>query len=661
MTHRLPTRTPSRVLAIAAVAVAVPIGAAILAWPAGEAQGQNPPVRNGAGPAASEPVRTTPQADRPGYSPHVARSYPTRVYWGDQHLHTSWSPDALAGGTRVSPEEALRLARGEQVVSSTGQPVRLARPLDWLAVSDHSDAMGIMSEVRAGNPSLMADPTLKRWNQQMNTSAEESMKVVMEGIALQSKGQLPKPMQDPAVAQDMWRKMTSIMEQYNDPGRFTAFIAYEWTSNYGGGNNLHRNVIYRDGKTRADQVAPLTTFVSENPEDLWTWMKSYEDRTGGRVLAIPHNGNLSNGLMFATTTFKGAPITREWAQARARYEPLYEVTQGKGTSEQHPSLAGSDEFARFEIWDKGNLNVVPKKPGMINHEYAREAYKNGLAIEARVGANPFKFGLAGGTDNHTGLTTAEEDNFYGKFPSSEPSPQRWSENAFDFDGRTIKGWELGASGYTGVWATENTREALWDAMNRKEVYATTGPRMTVRLFGGFDFEPKDAVTRDPAVVGYRKGVPMGGDLSRAPAGKRPSFLVGASKDPLSGNLDRIQIVKGWLDAQGRTHEKVYDVVWAQAARRKPGQDGRLPPVGNTVDMKTGTWRNTIGEPELMTVWKDPDFDPKQRAFYYARVIEIPTPRWTLFDALRFGIRMGPEVPMTVTERAYTSPIWYSPS
>jgi hypothetical protein len=287
--------------------------------------------------------------------------------------------------------------------------------------------------------------------------------------------------------------------------------------------------------------------------------------------------------------------------------------------------------------------------------------KNGLAIEARLGANPFKFGLAGGTDNHTGLTTAEENNFYGKFPASEPSPKRWNENAFDFEGRTIKGWELGASGYTGVWATDNTREALWDAMKRKEVYGTTGPRMTVRLFGGFDFEPQDANNREPASIGYRKGVPMGGDLARAPAGKRPTFLVGALKDPLSGNLDRIQIVKGWLDAQGKTHEKVHDVVWAQSAQRKPGKDGRLPSVGNTVDMKTGTWRNSIGEPELMAVWKDPNFDPNQRAFYYARVIEIPTPRWTLFDSLRFGIKMGAEVPMTVQERAYTSPIWYSPS
>ena len=317
-------------------------------------------------------------------------------------------------------------------------------------------------------------------------------------------------------------------------------------------------------------------------------------------------------------------------------------------------------MANFEIWDKGNLNVVPKKPGIINFEYAREAYKNGLALESKLGANPFKFGLAGGTDAHTGLSAAEENNFYGKFPSSEPSPERWSENAFDFEGRTVKGWELGASGYTGVWATENTREALWDAMKRKEVYGSTGPRILVRFFGGFDFVPADAQTREPGAVGYEKGVPMGGDLQAAPAGKSPTFLVAALKDPLSGNLDRIQIIKGRLDAAGKTQEKVYDVVWADADKRKPGTDGKLPPVGNTVDLATATWRNTIGDPELITVWKDPDFDAKLRAFYYARVIEIPTPRWTAFDAVRFNIKMGPEVRMTVTERAYTSPIWYMP-
>lgn len=608
-------------------------------------------------------IRAIPDAKffkAPGYSPYAGRNFPVRPLWGDQHVHTSWSGDAVAAGTRVGPEEALRLARGEQITSSTGQPVKLSRPLDWLVIADHSDAMGVMNEVLAGNPKLMTDPTAKRWNQQMNVGVEEGMKVLIEIMTLVGQGKIPEALKDPVFAFEIWKKLTAINEKYNDPGRFTSFIGYEWTSNRNG-NNLHRNVIYRDGKDKADQVAPLTTFDTEDPEDLWKWMQAYEDKTGGRVLAIPHNGNLSNGWMFDLKTFKGEPLSKEWAQTRAKWEPLYEVTQGKGTSEQHPSLAPNDEFARFELWDRYNLNVVPKKPGMVNTEYAREAYKNGLALDARLGANPFKFGLAGGTDAHTGLTAAEEPNFFGKFPASEPSPERWSENAYEVDGRTVKGWELGASGYTAVWATENTRAAIWDAMKRKETYASTGPRMTVRFFGGFDFAPADANTRELGVLGYQKGVPMGGDLKAAPAGKQPTFLVAAAKDPLSGNLDRIQIVKGWVDKTGKTQEKIYDVAWSDPAKRKLGPNGKLPSVGNTVDVKNATWRNSIGATELITVWKDPAFDPTLRAFYYARVIEIPTPRWTAFDQVRFNIKMSPEVPMTLQERAYTSPIWYSPS
>jgi len=644
--------------------IACCIGVVASLSPIADAEGQSPAVPTAVGTDAGtiRADKAAPYFKKPGYSPYAGRHFPTRVYWGEQHLHTSWSGDAAGGGTRVGPEEALRLARGEEIVSTTGQPVRLSRPLDWLAVSDHSDALGVVNEIIAGNPKLMTDPTLKRWNQQMNAGGEEAMKAVMELISLQGQGKLPAPVMDAQLAFDVWRKSTAIMEKYNDPGRFTAFIAYEWTSNYGGGNNLHRNVIYRDGKDKADLVAPLTTFVTENPEELWKWMQHYEQKTGGQLLAIPHNGNLSNGLMFALNTFKGDPLTKAWAETRATYEPLFEVTQGKGTSEQHPSLAPNDEFANFEIWDKGNLVVLPKKPGMLNHEYAREALKNGLSVEAKVGVNPFKFGLLGSTDNHNGIASAEENNFFSKFPAAEPSPGRWDEDAFDFGvDRVIKGWQLSASGYTGIWATENTRAALWDAMKRKEVYGTTGPRITVRFFGGFDFKPEDALTREPGAVGYEKGVPMGADLRSAPSGRKPTFLVAALKDPLSGNLDRIQIIKGWLDANGKTQERIYDVVWAQADKRRPGKDGKLPPVGNTVDIKTATWKNTIGEPELITVWTDPDFDPKLRAFYYARVIEIPTPRWTLYDAVRFNVKMAPNVPMTLQERAYTSPIWYTPS
>ncbi|MCP4381410.1 MAG: DUF3604 domain-containing protein [Hyphomicrobiales bacterium] len=597
--------------------------------------------------------------NQPGYSPYAGRNYPILPLWGEQHLHTSWSPDAMGAGTRVGPDEALRYAKGEEITSTTGQAVKLSRPYDWIVVADHSDALGVMFGVLKGDPSLMADPKLKEWNKGMNAGGEAASAVVMEMITLQGLGQVPEAVTDPNVQFDMWRKMTEIVEGHNDPGNFTALIGYEWTSNYGGGNNLHRNVIYRDGKVLADRVRPLTTFDTEIPNELWDWMASYEKETGGRLLAIPHNGNLSNGLMFATETPDGIAIDAEWAENRQRWEPLYEVTQSKGTSEQHPSLAPNDEFANFEIWDRGNLNVVPKEPGMIEFEYARQALKRGMLLEDELGANPFKFGLVGSTDDHTGISSAEENNFFGKFPASEPGPERMTGNAFDFDGRIVKDWELGASGLTAVWAPENTRSAIWDAMKRKEVYGTTGPRMFVRFFGGWDFEPEDANGRNPGAIGYGKGVPMGGDLPPVPeGGGAPTFLAAAVKDPLSGNLDRIQIVKGWVDADGNLREKVHDVAWS--GDRQPGPDGRVPLVGSTVDVENATWTNTLGASELITVWQDPDFDPAVKAFYYARVIEIPTPRWTAYDAAYYGLEPGPEVPTTVTERGYTSPIWYTP-
>ncbi|MDK3075040.1 DUF3604 domain-containing protein [Sedimentitalea sp. JM2-8] len=595
--------------------------------------------------------------NQPGYSPYAGRSFPSRPLWGEQHLHTSWSPDAFGGGTRVGPDDALKYAKGAEITSNTGQQVRLSRPYDWIVVADHSDALGVVASIYEGDPAFMSDPTLKRWHDEMRKGGEAATAVVMEMITLQGEGRIPPAMTDTTTQMDMWREMTRIVESHNQPGIFSAIIGYEWTSNYGGGNNLHRNVIYRDGKDKADMVRPLTTFDTELPRELWNWMAAYEEETGGRLLAIPHNGNLSNGLMFATETPDGEPIDAEWAMNRARWEPLYEVTQGKGTSEQHPSLAPADEFADFEIWDAGNLNVVPKEPGMLDYEYAREALKRGLALESEFGTNPFKFGLVGSTDAHTGISSTEENNFFGKFPASEPGPERSTGNAFDFDGRTVKDWKLGASGLTAVWAKENTRAAIWDAMKRKEVYGTTGTRPFVRFFGGWDFTAEDAQRRDPATVGYGKGVPMGGDLPPAPEGAAPSFLVAALKDPISGNLDRIQIVKGWLDAGGGMRERIYDVVWS--GDRQPDAEGKLPPVGNTVDVGNATWTNTIGAPELIAVWQDPEFDPAQKAFYYARVIEIPTPRWTAYDAAYFkDANFSEDVPMTVTERAYTSPIWY---
>jgi hypothetical protein len=597
----------------------------------------------------------------PGYSPYAGKHYPERPLFGDEHVHTGWSVDAGLGGATLSPADAVRFARGEQVTASSGQPVRLSRPLDWVAVTDHSDAMGTVAAIREGNPEMMKDATLKRWHDMMNQGPEEGTKATMELVHAQANKQLPADLTDPKWAKTYWEKTTEIMEQYNEPGRFTAFIAYEWTSNAGGGNNLHRNVIYRDGKKLADQVLPMTTFTSENPEDLWKWMADWEKKTGGQLLAIPHNGNLSNGRMFELQKFMGGPMTREWAEQRQKYEPLFEAIQMKGQSESHPSLSTTDEFAvGYELWDRGNLALVPKKPGMIEHEYVRQALKDGLKIEQQLGVNPFKYGLAGGTDTHNGLTAAEEDNFYGKFVGAEPRAGRWDEDAIKFGEHVVKGWEMTAAGYTGVWAIENTRAAIWDAMKRRETYATSGPRMTVRFFGGYDFVARDATTRSPAIAGYTKGVAMGGDLKKAPAGKAPTFLVAAAKDPFSGNLDRIQIIKGWLDKSGKLQEKIYNVVWGDADKRKLQANGKLPPVGNTVDVPTASWTNTIGDPELITVWRDPEFDPAAKAFYYARVLEIPTPRWTAYDAAYFKVKMDPKVPMTTQERAFTSPIWYSP-
>jgi hypothetical protein len=607
-----------------------------------------------------EPADPSKFNKAPGYSPYAGRNYPDRPYFGDEHVHTAWSVDAGGTGTTLTPEDSTRFARGEEVKSTSGQPVKLGQPLDWVAITDHSDGMGAITELKAGNPEMMGDPTLKRWHDMMANGPVEGKKAVMELIAAQSQKKLPAAISDVTFAKTMWNKNVDVAEKYNEPGRFTTFIAYEWTSNVGGGDNLHRNVIYRDGADKGRQVLPYTTFQSENPEDLWKWMAEWEKTTGGKILAIPHNGNLSNGRMFALTTFGGDPLTKAWADERQKWERLFEVIQFKGQSESHPSLSTTDDFAQYELWDRGNLTQTPKKPGQIQYEYLREALKNGLKIQHDLGTNPFKYGMAAGTDTHNGLVAAEEDNFFGKFPSSEPRADRWSEDAIKFGTNpVVKGWEMTAAGYTGVWATGNTRAELFDAMMRRETYATSGPRMIVRFFGGYEFT-KDDATRTPAAVGYAKGVPMGGDLKPAPAGKAPTFLVAALKDAHTGNLDRIQIIKGWLGKDGRPQEKIYDVVWGDAATRKI-VNGKLTPVGNTVDVAKATWTNTIGDPELVAVWKDPDFDPAVPAFYYARILEIPTPRWTSYDMAYFKAQItDPKVPLTTQERAWTSPIWYTP-
>lgn len=595
------------------------------------------------------------------YSPYAGRNYPTRVFWGDTHLHTSQSADAVMFGTRLGPEDAYRFARGEEVTSSTGQRVQLSRPLDFLVVADHAEGYGVMAAVLAGDPELMRDSLAKRWHDLMNQGPEGGLTVYKEALSeFSAKGKpLPGALSDPKTLGSLWLKNAATAEKYNEPGRFTTLIGYEWSSNTAG-NNLHRVVIFRDNPDKTNQVIPFSALDSDNPENLWKVLDAYERKTGGSVLAIPHNGNLSNGSMFQIVDFAGNPLTRQYAETRAKWEPLLEVTQMKGDGETHPYLSPNDEFANFERWDRGNLDLsTDKKPEMLQYEYARSALKLGLKLEKELGVNPYKYGMIGSTDSHTSLATADSDNFFGKLPDYEPSPDRW-KHAMPFpSGKAYEGWEFVASGYAGVWARENTREAIWDALKRKEVYATTGPRMVVRFFGGYDFDAKDAQTRNPAAIGYEKGEPMGGDLQQAPTGKSPAFLIAALKDPIGANLDRIQVVKGWLDAKGELQDKIYDVAWSDG--RKRGPNGKLPPVGNTVDMKTATWTNTIGAPELITVWKDPDFDASLKAFYYVRVLEIPTPRWTLYDCVRFGITMDKKVPLVEQQRAYTSPIWYTPA
>jgi hypothetical protein len=465
-----------------------------------------------------------------------------------------------------------------------------------------------------------------------------------------------------SVYRSTWDDTINAAEEANDPGHFTAFIGYEWTSLVKG-NNLHRVVMYRDGDDRARLMEPYTMtppLGSPNPVDLWKWMGAYEKKTMGQVLAIAHNGNMSNGIMFPEIKAFGKKIGKEYVETRARWEPLYEVTQIKGDGEAHPFLSPNDEFADYGTWDQGNLDLsVVKKDEMLRFEYARSALKIGLRLEDKLGTNPYQFGMIGSTDSHTALAAIEEDNFFGKHSGGEPSKERYKHPMAKVGDLEYPGYSMISSGWAAVWANENTRESIFDAMKRKETYATTGSRMIVRFFGGWEFDSKDANNRLPARIGYSKGVPMGGNLSAPPKGKKaPTFLVAALKDPIGGNLDRIQIIKGWVDAKGKMLEKVYDVAWSDD--RKPDAKGKLPSVGNTVDVANATWTNTIGTTELITVWKDPDFDVKENAFYYARVIEIPTPRWTAFDAKYFKVNMPKKVPMTTTERAYTSPIWYKP-
>jgi len=602
------------------------------------------------------------------YSPYANRAFPERPLWGDSHVHTSLSMDAGGFGNRLDPRQAYRFARGEEVIASSGQEVRLSRPLDWLVVTDHSDGMGFITDTLSASPLVTRYEQGARWSKGFRAGGQDAVQTTLDLITTFSQGKVDPEMfanYSPGSRRysTIWDGVIDAAEEFNDPGQFTAFIGFEWTS-LAKGANLHRNVIFRDNGDRARQVVPYTTQApvgSADPLDLYKYLENYEAKTNGSVLAIAHNGNLSNGIMFPVDAqYTGKKIDKFYVEQRDKWERNYEITQIKGDGEAHPFLSPDDEFADYGTWDVGNLDLSEKKTNdMLANEYAREALKNGLLLEKQLGTNPYKFGIAGATDTHTSLATAGENNFFGKHSGVEPSPERMTHPFMKNENGELLTWQMVASGYTAVWAHENTRASLFDAMDRKEIYATTGTRMMVRFFGGWDYTEADVNSREPAFYGYEKGVPMGGDLTPLPKGeKTPSFMVYALRDTYGANLDRIQIVKGWLDSNGKTHEKVYDVAWSDD--RKPDAKGKLPLVGNTVDVKYATWTNSIGDSELGTIWTDPDFDPNESAFYYARVIEIPTPPWYVYDASRYEIDIPKDAPKSQQERAYTSPIWYTP-
>ncbi len=598
---------------------------------------------------------------KPNYSPYPDQHFPTRVYWGVAHVHTGYSFDSGMFGITLTPDDLFKVARGGEVVTDNGQRFKQDRALDWVSITDHAEYLGIADQIRAGSPALLANPQGKRWYEMSKESPQKGVEAAIEAVVSIKNG---KPVFNSAeIAGDAWAHAMTAAEKWNQPGVFTTLHGFEWTS-APGAKNLHRTVIFRDGIDRVKQVLPFSAFDSPDPAKLWDYMDSYQKKTGGEVLAIPHNGNLSVGIMYNAETFDQKPMDRAYAEARISHEPLMEVTQIKGDSETSPYLSPNDEFADFERWDVdfGNMQKAPNS--VLAGNYVRSALKLGLQLEDKLGVNPYQAGLIGGSDAHVGVVTVQEDNFFGEFANGLPSADRWKTPLVMVGNDPKKGplvsvWNESASGLGGVWATENTREGIWDALKRKEVYATTGDRPVVRLFAGWDFAPTDLNRSDFAENGYAHGVPMGGNLRSAPAGKQPVFIVYALRDPDGPNLDRIQVVKGWLGKDGNTQERIFDV--AVSGGRKIGKDGRCKTsVGNTVDVANATYSNTIGAPVLSAYWKDPAFDASQRAFYYVRVIQIPSPRWTCYDCKRFGIKMPDYVPMTVTDRAYTSPVWYTP-
>jgi hypothetical protein len=616
------------------------------------------------------------------YSTGVGKDYPMKLLWGDTHLHSNQSADAYTiGNSNLTPSDAFRFARGEEVVSEIGLRAKLRVPLDFLMVSDHATFLGMFKRIENRDPKILKTPLGKRWRKYMDEEDPNLFLEFVEGLDGRLDDTFSKQDYEP-----IWKEITENVDKFNQPGIFTALIGYEWTP-APTGDNLHRVVVFKDDAKMAQKIIPFSAIDSNKPEDLWNFLKEYNSSTGGEAISISHNSNISGGRMFPLENSYGEPVDSAYANMRNRWEPLVEATQVKGDSETHPILSPDDAFADYETWE-GNIGRSQTKrlirisdtgdcKDPLNYKcykykeededryigsYVRSGLKRGLEIKKKIGTNPYKFGLIGSTDNHTALAASDEDNFFGKFLDSEPGPGRVDScmagcgrpvNIADGEdipsGDLWKNWQITASGYAGVWARDNTREEIFNAFKRKETYATTGPRIAVRFFGSWEFTQKDSLDPNFVEVGYEKGVPMGSDLSIKEDGKSPTFLVMAAKDPNGANLERVQIVKGWTNKDGSSSEKVYDISLSNDAG------------SNTVDVKNATYENSIGEAQFTSFWSDPDFNSNEEAFYYVRVIEIPTPRWTTYDSVFFGNELPDYIQKTHQERAYTSPIWYSPN
>jgi hypothetical protein len=615
------------------------------------------------------------------YSPGVDKDYPRKLLWGDTHLHSNQSADAYTiGNSNLTPSDAFRFARGEEVISEKGVRAKLRVPLDFLMVSDHATFLGMFKRIENRDPEILKTPLGKRWRKYMDENDPNLFTEFVDGLDGRLEDTFSKEDYIP-----IWKEITENVDKFNQPGIFTALIGYEWTP-APTGDNLHRVVVFKDDAKLAQKIIPFSAIDSRKPEDLWNFLKEYNSSTGGEAISISHNSNISGGRMFPSENSYGEPIDSAYANMRNRWEPLVEATQVKGDSETHPALSPDDQFADYETWE-GNIGRSQTKrliristtgdcKDPLNYKcykykekekyrykgsYVRSGLRRGLEIEKKIGVNPYKFGLIGSTDNHTALAASEEDNFFGKFLDSEPGPGRVDScmagcgrpvNIADGEdipsGDLWKNWQITASGYAGVWARDNTREEIFNAFKRKETYATTGPRIAVRFFGGWKFSETDSFDPNFVDLGYNKGVPMGSDLPLRGRNKSPNFIIMAAKDPNGANLERVQVVNGWTNKDGSSSEKVYDVDLSSDAG------------SNTVDVETATYKNSIGEAQFVSFWSDPDFNPKEQSFYYVRVIEIPTPRWTTYDSVIFGNKLPEFIPSSQQERAYTSPIWYSP-